>query len=99
MIACYILYSKTLNRYYVGATQSSIKERIIKHNEKFYGNNKFTATTNDWELFLSIEVLTYTHALRIEKAIKKMKSSVYIKNLEKYASGVNEEILAAAPKI
>ncbi len=82
--SCYILYSSLLNRYYIGATQKEIKFRIDKHNFRSYGNHRFTATTDDWELFLSIEVEDYSHAIRIERKIKSMKSKVYIQNLKNY---------------
>ncbi|MES2836270.1 MAG: GIY-YIG nuclease family protein [Bacteroidota bacterium] len=69
MIACYILYSEKLNRFYIGVTQNGVEERIKKHNEIFYGKTAFTAIANDWKLFLCIEVANYNHALRIEKQI------------------------------
>ena len=40
--------------------------------------------TNDWALFLKIEVVDYPHAIRLEKHIKSMKSSKYISNLKKH---------------
>jgi len=82
--ACYILYSVSLDKYYIGATAHDIDIRIIKHNSSFYGTSKYTSKTNDWELFLVIETLDYSHALRIEAKIKKMKSKIYILNLNKY---------------
>jgi len=42
----YILYSKSANRYYVGAT-SDLEERLKKHNSK---NKGFTQRASDWEL-------------------------------------------------
>lgn len=59
-------------------------ERIQKHNNHDYGNHRFTAVSNDWELFLKIEVKNYAHAVRLERKIKSMKSSTFIKNLVKY---------------
>lgn len=38
----------------------------------------------DWELYLSIDELTYQQARLIEIHIKKMKSKTYIQNLAKY---------------
>jgi len=81
---CYILHSSSLNRFYIGATQDSIENRIEKHNLHSHGNHRFTAATNDWELYLLISVSDYSHAIRIERKIKSMKSSSYIRNLEKY---------------
>ncbi len=84
MIACYIIFSKKLNRFYTGVTQSDLDERIIKHNDGSYGDHRFTAKASDWELFIFIECGSFNHAVAIEKHIKKMKSSTYIKNLKQY---------------
>jgi putative endonuclease len=84
MTGCYILYSQKLAKYYVGATQEDVLSRIEKHNNHMYGEHRFTAATNDWQLFLFIASDDYAHAVRIERHIKKMKSKVYINNLKKY---------------
>ncbi len=81
---CYILHSPTLNKFYIGATQSELDSRIEKHNDHSYGNHRFTAQVNDWELFLELEVKDYAQAIRIERKIKSMKSKIYIQNLKKY---------------
>ena len=80
---CYILYSKTLDRYYIGATQDELDSRIEKHNKGTYGN-RFTATANDWDLFIKIPAEDFSHAIRLERYIKSMKSRNYIKNMKKY---------------
>ncbi|MDD3788308.1 MAG: GIY-YIG nuclease family protein [Petrimonas sp.] len=84
MPGCYILYSDELEKYYVGCTQTDVKQRIKKHNEAGYGKNRFTARAHDWTLFLFIETTDFAHAVRVERKIKAMKSSVYIQNLAKY---------------
>ena len=84
MPCCYILFSHSLNKYYVGATQYDVQQRIVQHNTAHYGKGKFTAAANDWILFLELKANDFEHALRIEKHIKKMKSKVYIENLKKY---------------
>jgi putative endonuclease len=61
-----------------------LDERISKHNDGSYGNHRFTTKANEWELFICIECETFKQATSIEKQIKKMKSSVYIKNLKLY---------------
>jgi putative endonuclease len=81
---CYILFSNKLNRFYTGVCQGNLEERIHKHNNHSYGRHRFTASVNDWELFLAIEVKDFSHAVRIERHIKSMKSSSYIRNLKKY---------------
>jgi putative endonuclease len=84
MIGCYIIHSKQLRRYYVGVTQDDLTARIVKHNESSYGTHRFTSRASDWELYLFIPTSDYPHAVRIERKIKSMKSSVYIENLQKY---------------
>ena len=84
MSFCYIIYSKKLNRFYTGACQNDLIERIKKHNNHSYGPHRFTALANDWELFFSIECSSFSMARKIEIHIKMMKSSKYIRNLKKY---------------
>ena len=84
MDSCYIIFSKTLNRFYIGVCHDDLEERIKKHNEHSYGSNRFTAKANDWELFLKIDCENFKEAVKIEKHIKSMKSSQYIKNLAQY---------------
>ncbi len=81
---CYILYSVKLDRFYIGACQEDLLARIEKHNNHFYGRHRFTAVANDWSLFISIEANDFSHAVRMERKIKSMKSSKYIHNLKKY---------------
>lgn len=81
---CYIIFSQKLNRFYTGASQENLQERIRKHNDHSYGQHRFTAAANDWTLFLEIPAHDFPHAVRMEHAIKVMKSSVYIQNLKKY---------------
>ncbi len=83
-ICCYIIHSNKLDKFYIGACQNSLADRINKHNNHFYGKNKFTAKTCDWLLFLKIDCNNYAQAIRIEKKIKAMKSKVFIQNLKKY---------------
>ena len=84
MASCYILSSEKLKRFYVGATQDDLSERIRKHNAHTYGNHRYTAKADDWELFLEIECPSYSLAVCIERHIKKMKSREFINNLKRY---------------
>jgi len=88
---CYILYSQSLNRHYIGYT-SDIEERIILHNTGYFGGRTYTRKTSDWELFLLIPCETITQAILVESKIKRMKSRKYIENLKKYPEMV-EKIL------
>ena len=63
---CYILYSKKLDRFYTGACQENLEKRIIQHNNHTYGTHRFTATSDDWELFLAIQVNDYAQRKGID---------------------------------
>src|SRR5690606_22343678 len=86
---CYILFSPTLNRYYIGFTHESLELRLQKHNSGAY-DNSFTSRIHDWELYFSIECATINQALGIEKHIKRMKSRRYTQNLKKYPTMVKQ---------
>jgi putative endonuclease len=81
--SCYIIYSRSINRYYVGYT-SNIDERINLHNSGSFGNKSYTYCASDWKLFLVIPCDTIEQAVFIESKIKRMKSRKYIENLKKY---------------
>ena len=97
MVGCYILHSEKLNKFYIGVTQDDVASRIQKHNESFYGKHRFTAKANDWKLFLFIETLNYAHAMRVEKKVKSMKSTVYLRNLLAYPELVEKLLSATLP--
>jgi putative endonuclease len=90
MLCCYILYSATLNRHYIGICQSDLQERIVKHNTHAYGDHRYTAKASDWRLLVCIETTTISQARKIELHIKRMKSSVYIQNLIKYPEMIDK---------
>ncbi|MFO7844451.1 MAG: GIY-YIG nuclease family protein [Bacteroidales bacterium] len=79
---CYILYSKSLDKYYVGETQE-LEERLRLHHSGFF-SSAYTIKTSDWELFYWIECESRKQARGIERHIKKMKSVAYYQNLKKY---------------
>ena len=80
---CYILFSKSLDRYYVGYT-SDLEERLKLHNSGYFGGKSYTHSTSDWELYLLIPCDTIKEAVYVESKVKKMKSRKYIENLKKY---------------
>jgi len=82
MACVYILYSKTLDRYYTGSCLD-LESRLKDHKEGKYFSS-FTSKAKDWGVFLSIEDLNYNQARKIEFHIKRMKSRKYIQNLLKY---------------
>ena len=91
MIACYILFSEILNKYYIGFTQESVISRLEKHNNSVY-DKAFTTITNDWIVYLVIACEDISQAIKIEKHIKKMKSRTYIENLLRYPE-IQEKLL------
>ena len=86
---CYIIYSYSLNRYYVGHT-SDFRERIKMHNDGEFGGKAFTSHAKDWEEFLVIACSTVELAVYLELRIKRMKSRKYIENLKKYPDLVDK---------
>jgi len=81
---CYVLYSKTTDRFYIGSTILNPEERLRRHLIDYYGNNKFTSMVKDWEIFFVIECSTLVQARKIEQHLKRMKSKKYIRNLKNY---------------
>ena len=73
----YILYSKNLNKFYVGST-TDIERRLTEHNR---GKEKFTKTGIPWDLKYKEVFDELIYARRRELFIKKQKSKKYIENL------------------
>ncbi|CAZ94964.1 GIY-YIG nuclease family protein [Zobellia galactanivorans] len=65
----YILYSESLDRYYVGSTQD-MSVRLEEHLKNHKG---FTSKAKDWEVKYTESYPTRTEALRRERQIKKWK--------------------------
>jgi putative endonuclease len=82
MATTYILYSKSIDRYYTGSCEN-FNTRLKQHLNKTF-HNSFTSKADDWEVYLLIENLNFNQARSIEKHIKAMKSRKYIQNLKKY---------------
>ena len=84
MANTYILYSESLDRYYIGACHKDLHDRIKNHNSGKYGAKTYTSQGCDWVLYLSFDCDDYSHAVRLERKIKSMKSRKYLENLFKY---------------
>ena len=82
MAVVYILFSKSIDRFYVGSCKD-LQIRLEEHRSKKY-KNSFTAKAYDWTVFLQINNLEYRQARSIEAHIKRMRSKVYINNLLRY---------------
>jgi len=74
----YILYSKSLDKYYVGHTGQTLVERLKKHLSEHKG---FTSKTKDWQIIYSEKLSTKSEAYKREVLIKKRKSRKYIEEL------------------
>ena len=77
----YILYSNSLDRYYIGET-ADIKKRLYFH--KNSPARKFTGKADDWELFFEFDCESKMLAKKIEAHIKRMKSRKYIQDIKTY---------------
>ncbi len=74
----YILYSKILDKYYVGITADNLAERLRRHNSNHKG---FTGKANDWEIVYVENFCSKTDSHKREKEIKNWKSRVKIEEL------------------
>ncbi len=74
----YIIYSDSLNRFYIGYTGDEMHVRLSKHNANHKG---FTGKNADWALKYAEVFMTKKEALKREKEIKAWKSRVKIEKL------------------
>ena len=73
----YILYSASLDKYYLGHT-SDLFDRIQKHNTIHKG---FTGKANDWKLVYSETYPNKSEAYQRERQIKNWKNRTRIESL------------------
>jgi len=73
----YILYSKRLDRYYVGRTEN-IEKRLVDHNA---GRSTYTRRGRPWVLVYKEEFERKAGAIDRETEIKRRKSRRYIEKL------------------
>ena len=90
MATFYILYSPSIERFYIGSC-ADFDLRLKQHLEKSF-DKSFTRKANDWETFYKIDKLDMQLARKIESHVKKMKSKQYIKNLVKYPEIISKLI-------
>ena len=88
MYCVYVIHSEKLKRFYTGTTDN-FERRLQEHNDKTYSDS-FTVRGIPWQKFLVIEGLTSSQARAIERNIKSMKSSSYIKNLKSYPEMIDK---------
>ena len=73
----YIIYSATLDQYYVGHTEN-LDDRIFRHNNS---GSKATKKASDWKLVYTEEFENRSEAIKRELEIKRRKSKKYIESL------------------
>ena len=82
MYYVYIIQSKVDQSFYIGRT-SDLSQRLMYHNSPDL-NKGVTQRKIPWSYFYVLQVSSSTAAGRIERHIKKMKSTRYIRSLVKY---------------
>ena len=70
----YILFSKSIDRYYIGQTQN-LEDRLYRHRNS---GSKSTKKAKDWELVYTEYFISRSLAVTRELEIKSKKSRVYI---------------------
>jgi putative endonuclease len=78
MFYLYILFSSSLNKYYIGYTGDSLVERLRKHNSNHKG---FTGGKGDWVIVYFEKYSSKILAMQREKEVKNWKSRKLIENL------------------
>ena len=78
MYFCYILYSKSLDQFYIGHTGEELKERLRRHLSNHKG---FTAKAKDWFVVYFESFENKSSAYRRELQIKSWKSKKKIRQL------------------
>ncbi|MGZ2371781.1 GIY-YIG nuclease family protein [Ancylomarina sp. YFZ004] len=81
-IVVYILYSKSVDRYYVGYSKD-FDQRLKLHNDKVF-DHSYTMRANDWMLYYKMICNSIAQARLVESHIKSMKSRKYIENMLLY---------------
>ncbi|MCO6497438.1 MAG: GIY-YIG nuclease family protein [Chitinophagaceae bacterium] len=75
----YIIHSDNTDKYYVGESQDVVTRNQYHIEHKAI--NSYTKIAEDWKIMLTLTVKDRSEARRIEKYIKSMKSSAFLKKL------------------
>ena len=78
MAHVYLLYSESLDKFYIGHTALDPTERLQKHLSNHDG---FTAKAKDWKIVFTKEFETKALAYAEERRLKKLKSKTTLKKL------------------
>ena len=63
-VIVYILYSKSVDRYYIGYSKD-FEQRLLLHNDKVF-RGSYSTIANDWVLYYKINCISIAQARRIE---------------------------------
>ncbi len=74
----YILFSQSLETYYIGYTGDDMLSRLVKHLGKHKG---YTSKAKDWIIVYTEQFSTKKEALKREKQLKAWKSPLRLKQL------------------
>ena len=74
MFYVYIIYSKSLDKYYIGHS-NDLKRRLIEHNNN---TTRFTSSGSPWELKYSKSFDSRGEAMSYENSLKRKKSRKYL---------------------
>ncbi|CAN0382056.1 unnamed protein product, partial [Ectocarpus sp. 4 AP-2014] len=85
-----IIYSESINKYYVGESPDVLL-RLNQHNNHHFKMN-FTKAANDWIVKLNFECDSRDNAVYLEKFIKRMKSRKFIEKVIRNP-GILQDIL------
>ena len=77
MFTTYIIFSKNLDKYYIGHT-TDLQQRLVKHLSNHKG---FTGRTNDWVIVYQEIFDSKEQAYKREREIKNWKSRKMIEKL------------------
>ena len=83
MYYTYILYSQSIDKYYVGYTEH-LELRLERHNSRW---GKFSSRGIPWKIVYYEKFISKSDAIRREREIKKRKSRSYIEQLISHAGG------------
>ena len=75
----YIIYSKSIDKFYVGES-TDVDFRLNQHNNHHFKMN-FTKAANDWTIKLQFRCDSRNKAIFLESFIKRMKSRKFIEKL------------------
>jgi putative endonuclease len=70
MFYTYIIYSKLLDKFYIGSTNNP-ERRLWEHNSRL---STYTKQTSDWTKVFSKGFLTRSEAIKFEKYLKSLKN-------------------------